>query len=93
MAEASASFIDITAPNRLQITKWKVKKGSKVSQGAMLGFYKLINDDDSENKDKPEQETSTLLSSPNSQLHKLKATHVGTISEIIADEGQEIPEG
>lgn len=96
MAESSGSLIEVTAPSRLQITKWKVRKGSKVAQGAVLGFYKLINSDDPENRDKikHEKEIGTQLSSPdNNQLHKLKASHVGTVFEVVAEEGQEIVEG
>ncbi|CAG2197823.1 CTDP1 [Mytilus edulis] len=67
-----AAMKSVRAPNKnIRITKWKVKPGHKVNQGAILCIYET---DDAKGL-------------------KIKANEVGTICEIMGQEGDRKPPG
>lgn len=67
-----ASMKVVRAPDKnIRITKWKVKPGHKVNQGAILCIY--------------ETDESKGL--------KIKAANVGTVHEIMGQEGDRKPPG
>ncbi|CAC5403310.1 CTDP1 [Mytilus coruscus] len=67
-----AAMKSVRAPNKnIRITKWKVKTGHKVNQGAILCIYET---DDAKGL-------------------KIKANEVGTICEIMGQEGDRKPPG
>ncbi|GAB6030521.1 hypothetical protein CHUAL_007387 [Chamberlinius hualienensis] len=61
------------------IVKWKVKPGSKFSQGTVLMFYRT-KEDREQNK-------------PDADLKKWKASGVGTVIHLLKHEGDLIPNG
>ncbi|CAI9719936.1 RNA polymerase II subunit A C-terminal domain phosphatase-like [Octopus vulgaris] len=90
MAESSSNTIKVLAPGRIRIMKWKVRKGSKVSQGALLGFYKLVNTSE---KPPDEENICNIKDDDTVSLQKLKSSHVGTVLEVVAQEGQDLEKG
>ncbi|GAB1606406.1 RNA polymerase II subunit A C-terminal domain phosphatase-like [Argonauta hians] len=87
---AESNIVKVLAPNHIKLIKWKIKKGSKVSLGALLGFYKTV-----ATKEKPsdEENVCNIKDDDTSNLLKLKSSHVGTVLEVVAEEGQQLEKG
>ncbi|XP_054748719.2 RNA polymerase II subunit A C-terminal domain phosphatase-like [Lytechinus pictus] len=78
---AASAPLEIFLPERksCKISKLKVKSGSKVSKGTVLLFYRSENEDIGGEEKGPEQ--------------KLKSQDVGTVKDILANEGDEVKPG
>ena len=71
-----ASSISLQVP--IKITKWKVKKGSRVSKGTILALYEVLN------KEAQEEKPPVL---------KLKSAVTGTVASLTVDVGVDCPAG
>ena len=62
-----------------KITKLRVKRGTKVAGGTLLALYTVENQDDDQDNGTSEQ--------------KLKSQYVGTVEEVLVNEGDVIKPG
>ncbi|XP_071510054.1 RNA polymerase II subunit A C-terminal domain phosphatase-like [Diadema antillarum] len=79
MAATAPLEISLCEAKSCEITKLKVKLGSKVSAGTILLLYRAVSEENASDKDTGEQ--------------KLKSQYVGTVQEVLAKEGDIVEPG
>jgi biotin carboxyl carrier protein len=77
-----AAVAKIALPVSITIVRWKVKKGSRIFKGSVLGLY------DEVVPDKPPSSGDA----PSASL-KLKASTSGVVDEIHVESGKVVPAG